>query len=228
MEICCWQHSQKNVGTRDGMVKGIRVWNIEYEWRTVMRLHYLWPQKSQNCTIPVNLEAIWTTTIASKLFRPLYLGYNRVLHYIVYGLRLSNFDISLASLDLSVILKYILKKLNYLWLPKSSTRTASYALDINCSMFLAFNWSPQMVSSSIAQDQYHLTQYFQDNAVYFGHHFILTLILARSRHPDLFVPGSDFLGHHFRILVYSDVVFWCYSEGKGIISKLVDLLVKAW
>ena len=27
--------------------------------------------------------------------------------------------------------------------------------------------------------------------------------------------------------VYSDVVFWCYSEGKGIISKLVDLLVKA-
>ena len=26
--------------------------------------------------------------------------------------------------------------------------------------------------------------------------------------------------------VYSDVVFWCYSEGKGIISKLVDLLVK--
>ena len=51
-----------------------------------MRLHYLWPWKSQNCTIPVNLEAIQTTMIASKLFQPLYLGYNQVLHYIVYGL----------------------------------------------------------------------------------------------------------------------------------------------
>ena len=29
------------------------------------------------------------------------------------------------------------------------------------------------------------------------------------------------------LFVYSDVVFWCYSEDKGIISKLVDLLVKA-
>ena len=27
--------------------------------------------------------------------------------------------------------------------------------------------------------------------------------------------------------VYTDVVSWGYSEGKGIISKLVDLLVKA-
>ena len=51
----------------------------------VMRLHYLWPLKSQNCTIPVNLKAIQTTTITS------YLGYNGLLHYIVYGLRLSNF-----------------------------------------------------------------------------------------------------------------------------------------
>ena len=62
----------------------------------LMRSPYLWPRKLQNHTIPVNLEAIQTTTIASKLFQPLYLGYNRVLHYIVYGLQLSNFDISLA------------------------------------------------------------------------------------------------------------------------------------
>ena len=61
-----------------------------------MRLHYFWPQKLQNCTIPVNFEAIQTTTIASKLFQLLYLGYNRVLYYIVYGLRLSNFNISSA------------------------------------------------------------------------------------------------------------------------------------
>ena len=64
--------------------------------KPLMRSHYLWPQKSQNHTIPVNLEAIQTTTIASKLFQPLYLGYNRVLHYIIYGMQLSNFDISLA------------------------------------------------------------------------------------------------------------------------------------
>ena len=28
--------------------------------------------------------------------------------------------------------------------------------------------------------------------------------------------------------VYTDVVFWGYSKGKGIISKLVNMLVKAW
>ena len=95
-----------------------------------MRSHYLWPQKSQNHTIPVNLEAIQTTTIASKLFQPLYLGYNWVLHYIVYGLQLSNFDISSASSDLSIIFKYIFKKLNYLQLPQSSTRTALYGLGL--------------------------------------------------------------------------------------------------
>ena len=93
-----------------------------------MRLHYLWPRTSQNHTIPVNLEAIWATMITSKLFQLLYLGYNRVLHYTVYGLQLSNFDISLASSNLSTILKYILKKLNYLRSPQSSTGTASYDL----------------------------------------------------------------------------------------------------
>ena len=82
----------------------------------MMRSHHLWPWKSQNRTIPVNLEAIQTTMIASKLFQTLYLGYNQVLHYIVYGLQLSNFDISSASLDLSTIFKYILKKSNYLQL----------------------------------------------------------------------------------------------------------------
>ena len=34
----------------------------------VMKSHYLWFRKSQNRTIPVNLEAIQTTTITSKLF----------------------------------------------------------------------------------------------------------------------------------------------------------------
>ena len=70
--------------------------NLYFCNNLLMRLHYLWPQKLQNCTIPVNLEAIWTTTIASKTFWPLYLGYNQVLHYIIYGLWLSNFDIALA------------------------------------------------------------------------------------------------------------------------------------
>ena len=93
-----------------------------------MRSHHLWPRKSQNCTIPVNLEAIQTTMIASKLFQTLYLGYYRDLHYIVYGLRLRNFDISLASSDLSAIFRYIFKKSNYLQLPQSSTETASYDL----------------------------------------------------------------------------------------------------
>ena len=94
----------------------------------LMRSHYLWPRKLQNHTIPVNLEAIWTTTIASKLFQPLYLGYSQVLHYIIYGLQLSNFGISLASLDLSAIFRYILMKLNYLQFSQSSTGTASYDL----------------------------------------------------------------------------------------------------
>ena len=62
----------------------------------VMRSHYFWPRKLKNCTIPVNLEAIQTTMIANKLFWPLYLGYNQILHYIVYDLQLSNFNTSLA------------------------------------------------------------------------------------------------------------------------------------
>ena len=90
--------------------------------KPLMRSHYLWPHKLQNHTIPVNLEAM----IASKLFWPLYLGYNWVLHYIIYGLQLGNFNISSASSDLSAIFIYILKKLNYLQLLQSSTRTASY------------------------------------------------------------------------------------------------------
>ena len=66
-----------------------------YPLSMVMRFHYFWPWKSQNCTIPVNLEAIQNTTITTKLFWPLYLGYNHVLQYIVYGLQLSNFSIFL-------------------------------------------------------------------------------------------------------------------------------------
>ena len=104
------------------------LFSVFYSFLLLMRSHYLWPQKLQNHTIPVNLEAIQTSTIASKLFQPLYLGYNRVLHYIIHGLQLSNFDISPASLNLFTIFKYILKKLNYLWLLQSSTRTASYGL----------------------------------------------------------------------------------------------------
>ena len=63
---------------------------------TLMRLHHLWPRKSQNHIIPVNWETIQMTTITSKLFQTLYLGYYRVLHYIIYGLWLRNFDISWA------------------------------------------------------------------------------------------------------------------------------------
>ena len=65
----------------------------------MMRLHYLWPWKSQNHTIPVNLEAIQTTMITLKLFQTLYLGYNQVLQYIVYGLQLRNFSISSAFIS---------------------------------------------------------------------------------------------------------------------------------
>ena len=93
-----------------------------------MRSHHLWPRKLQNCIIPVNLEAIQMTMIASKFFWMLYLGYYRVLHYIIYGLRLRNFDISSASSDLSAIFKYIFKKSNYLQSLQSSTETASYNL----------------------------------------------------------------------------------------------------
>ena len=96
----------------------------------LMRSHHLWLQKLQNCTSPVNLEAIQTTMITSKLFWQLYLGCNWVLHYIIYGLQLSNFDISSASSDLSAIFKYILKKLDYLKLLQSSTGTASYDLGL--------------------------------------------------------------------------------------------------
>ena len=58
----------------------------------------------------------------------LYLGYYQVLHYIVYGLQLRNFDISSASSGLSAIFKYIFKKSNYLQSLQSSTETASYNL----------------------------------------------------------------------------------------------------
>ena len=51
----------------------------------LMRLHHLWPQKLQNCTIPFNLEAIQITMIATKLFQPLYLGFNHILQYIIYN-----------------------------------------------------------------------------------------------------------------------------------------------
>ena len=102
----------------------------------LMRSHYLWPRKSQNCTIPVNLEAIQITMIATKLFQPLYLGFNHVLQYNIYGLQLSNFSISLAFTPnwhpqtYPIIFKYNLKKLNYLQSPQSSARTASYGLGL--------------------------------------------------------------------------------------------------
>ena len=38
-----------------------------------------------------------------------------------------------------------------------------------------------------AHVEYHLTQYFQDIMVYFGHQFILTPISAQS-HPEFYVP----------------------------------------
>ena len=38
------------------------------EQELLMRSHYIWPQKLQNCTILFNLEAIQTTIITSKIF----------------------------------------------------------------------------------------------------------------------------------------------------------------
>ena len=117
----------------------------------LMRLHHLWPQKSQNRTIPVNLEAIRTTMIASKLFRVLYLGYYRVLHYIVYGLQLRNFDISSAftfnrhpwtcplSSNISSRSQTTCDRRNPV---QKQPHTTS---GLNCSMFLMFHRSPRMV-----------------------------------------------------------------------------------
>ena len=102
----------------------------------LIKSHYLWPWKLQNCTIPFDLEAIQITTIAIKLFQPLYLGFNCVLQYNIYGLWLSNFSISLAFTPdrhpwtYLIIFKYNLKKLNYLQSLQSSTRTASYGLGL--------------------------------------------------------------------------------------------------
>ena len=113
----------------------------------MMRSHYLWPWKSQNCTISVNLEAIWTTMIASKLFQPLYVGYSWVLHYIIDSLWLSNFDISLAF-------TYDWHPRTYLLSSNISSRSQitcnrcnpvqeqpHMTSGFNCSMFLAFYWS---------------------------------------------------------------------------------------
>ena len=88
----------------------------------------------------------------------------------------------------------------------------------NRSMFLVIYWSPLTVKSLITQDQYYLTQYFQDIMVYFRHQFILTPILARLQHPDLFVPGSDFIGHHS----------WFPSNTRnhsGILSNSLEALI---
>ena len=87
-----------------------------------MRLHHLWPRKLQNCTIPVNLEAIRTTMIASKLFQPLYLGYNRC-------------DLAISTYPWHSHPIGILGLICYLWIYpqevkslQSSTETASYDL----------------------------------------------------------------------------------------------------
>ena len=162
----------------------------------VMRLHHLWPRKSQYCTIPVNLEAIWTTTITSKLFQTLYLDYSWVLHYTVYGLWLSNFDISSASSDLSTIFKNILKKLNYLWSPQSSTGTASYDLGLQLQHIPSISSVPSdglklnrtgSVSFDSVFSRYH--GLFQSSV-------ILTPISAQLQHTEFCVPWLDFLGHH--------------------------------
>ena len=153
-----------------------------------MRSHYLWPLKLQNCTIPVNLEAIQTTTITSKLFWPLYLGYNQVLHYIIYGLQLTNFNISSASSDLSAIFKYILKMLNYLQSLQFSTGTASYDLRLQSQHIPSISLVPLdglklnftgSVSFDSVFSRYHRL---------FWSSVILTPILARSRHPEFCVP----------------------------------------
>ena len=117
----------------------------------MMKSHHLWPWKLQNHTIPVNLEAIQTTTITSKLFQMLYLGYNRVLHYIIYGLQLSNSDISSAftsdqhpwtyplSSNISSRSKITCNHCNPV------QKQPHMTLGFNCSMFLAFYQSPRMI-----------------------------------------------------------------------------------
>ena len=107
-----------------------------------MRSHHLWPRKSQNRIIPVNLEAIQMTTITSKLFQTLYLGYYQVLHYIVYGLCLRNFDISSAFTSDWHPRTYLLSS-KEVKLP--AITAIQYRNSLNRSMFLAFHWSPWMV-----------------------------------------------------------------------------------
>ena len=184
------EYTPCKIDTHRGMIKHM----LGCLGKALMRLHHLWPRKSQNHTIPVNLEAIQTTMITSKLFQMLYLGYNWVLHYIVYGLQLSNFDISLAftsdqhpwtyplSSNISSRSQITCNRCNPV--QKQPHMTSGF----NCSMFLVFHWSPRMVWSSIAQDQYYLTQYFQDITVYFSHQFILTPTSAQSWDPEFYVP----------------------------------------
>ena len=153
-----------------------------------MRSHHFWPQKLQNRTIPVNLEAIGTTTIASRLFQLLYLGYNQVLHYIVYGLQLSNFNISSASLDLSATFKYILKKLNYLQSPQSSTGTDSYDLRLQLQHVPSISLVPSDRLKLNHTGSVSFDSVFSRYHSLFWSSVILTPISAQSRHPEFCIP----------------------------------------
>ena len=52
-----WNKTIATIPCSDGLYK-ITTQNNKNTIEMVMRFHYLWPQKSQNRTIPVNLEAI--------------------------------------------------------------------------------------------------------------------------------------------------------------------------
>ena len=150
-----------------------------------MRSHYLWPQKLQNCTISVNLEAMWTAMIASKLFQPLYLGYNWVLHYIIYSLQLSNFDISLAFTSNRHPQTYplssnISSRRNYLWSLQSSIGTASYDLRLQLQHVPSVSLVPLDGLKFNCTGSVSFDSVFQDITVYLSHQFILRLILAQS------------------------------------------------
>ena len=182
----------------------------------MMRLHYLWPQKLQNCKITFNLEAIQITTITTKLLQPLYLGVNHILQYNVYGLWLSNSNTSSAFTPnwhpqtYLIIFKYNLKKLNYLQSPQSSTRTALYGLGLQSqhipSIFSVLLDSLKLnCTGSVSFD----SVFSRYCGLFWSLFHFLTSILAWLQHPGLFVPGLDFLGHH-SISQFS-ILHHCYA-----------------
>ena len=103
----------------------------------VMRLHYLWPRKSQNCTIPVNLEAIQTTKLLASYSDhytqatiEFYTTSSMACNLAVSTYSQHSHPIGILGLLCSAIFEYILKKFNCLQSLQSSTGTASYDLGL--------------------------------------------------------------------------------------------------